>query len=73
MRSVNVHRSYVGQLKFGEMSSYLQWECYMEVSQRQHSLHQCVPKKQVSLIFGDYWPVKEWCHEFNALCWLLWL
>jgi hypothetical protein len=51
MRSVTVHLSCVGQLRFSEMRSYLHWECYMEVSQRQHSLHQCVPKKHVI----DFW------------------
>ena len=35
----------VGQLNFSEMRSYPQWEYCVEVSQRQHSLHQCVPKE----------------------------
>lgn len=46
---VTVHLVELGggglQLRFGEMSSYPQREYFVEVSQGQHSLHHCVPKK----------------------------
>lgn len=48
-----------GALWFGEMTFYPQWEYCVEVSQPQHLLHQCVPKKYVLLIFGDLLTVNE--------------
>ena len=41
-----------GQGRFGEIRSYPQWEYWVEVFQRRHSLHQFVPKE---IYFTDFW------------------
>jgi hypothetical protein len=53
--SVTAHLGCVGggvQLRFGEMGSYPKSEYCVEVSQRLHSLHQCVPKEIRFTDFG---------------------
>ena len=41
-----------GQLRFGKMRSYLQWEYCVRASRRQNSLHQCVQKE---IRCTDFW------------------
>ena len=59
---VTVQLGCVEWLRFGEMSSYLQCECYVEVTQRQLSLYQCIQKH---FDFCGLLLLNEWCYYFK--------